>query len=282
MIRLLFCAINLSSISGSSVEFHSDLESIARSEIDLLEDIVSNKDDFRKRYNAAMQKIKHELDPQVALNRSPRKSGKKSQAATPSPTKFTALDLAKLEQITIPASVTRNVREGKFSEYLNELRTQKSSEESSLVEFIPLERKARTISKLIGTQISDLQKLIQFVEELNAADAKFSTQIAVFTDLLSREKRWNSRSIELSGELSNLTAEIFVPVTHGNAQNEKTTTEETQGQVENDDLDKSYEFIDNIPETTASSVTKGLSGTEYASDSDDDFVKIDPQFLSEA
>jgi hypothetical protein len=127
-----------------------------------------------------------------------------------------------------------------------------------------------------------LKKLIQFVEELNAVDAKFPTQIAVFTDLLSREKRWNSRSIELSGELSNLTADIFVPVPNENAQNEELPTEDTQGQGENDDLEKSYEFIDNIPETTASSVTKGLSGTEYAWDSDDDFVKIDPQFLSEA
>lgn len=167
------------------------IESLIHSEMILLTEIVSTREDISNNYNTARQSFIKEYLSGTTGRGSLRRS-KKSETTTPNPV------LSKLEQLTISQSLTRAVKELKFSEYLKDFTSSTVSETSTYKEILPFEVKARSIARLLEDQVSDMAAFRDYVFSERKSDySMFSSTCRILKALIDREQAFLNRSREL-------------------------------------------------------------------------------------
>lgn len=187
MIRQTLLVIHLIGALGSEIivsKPYLGIGSLIHSEIILLSEIVSTREDISNNYNAARQSFMKEYLSGTTGRGSLRRT-KKSQTTTPNPV------LSKLEQLTLSQSLTRAVRELKFSEYLGDFTSSTISETSTSDEILPYEVKARSIARLLEEQISDMSSFRDYVSERKS---DYSATSSILASLVDREQGFLNRS----------------------------------------------------------------------------------------
>lgn len=194
MIKQTLFVLHLMGALGSEIivsEPYLGIGSLIHSEILLLTEIVSTREDISNNYNTARQWFMKEYLSGTTGRGSLRRS-KKSERTTPNPVLF------KLEQLTISQSLTRAVKEFKFSEYLKDFISSTVSESSTYNEILSLEVKARSIARLLEDQVSDMSAFRDYVFSERKSDySMFSSTCRILKALIDREQTFLNRSQEL-------------------------------------------------------------------------------------
>ena len=195
--RALFLAASLLIVQSTSVDdpklVNPNVEDILRTESELLSDIVSSRDDFSTKYNAAVQSNKSKYLPTGGKRRSLRRNN------MPAPNS----KLGEIEKLTLSQAVRRAIRDLRFDEIHKEFTQEvQSPSQISQPKFESLVRKSRSVSKLVAENVADLSAFIALISEFNPQDSSIMSPSWSIKELLDRENRLLERSVSNEDALS--------------------------------------------------------------------------------